>query len=188
MGMCFTLIRLANSTIAELRTTPGKAKHFWMQDDLYPPEPVGFLGRLVGKKEKEQSKCVAAREEGDQAELDKSWDALDYLISEGRKRSGVSRFLTEGGIEIPEDLGYGGPRVYSSSEVREIARYLETVSVETVRAHYDAKMMDQLEIYPQFWFKGGPDLYAYVLSNFATLKDFVGEAAIRGDGIMIVCS
>lgn len=186
--MCFTLVRLADTTIAELRATPAKAQHFWMQEYLFPPEPVGVIGRLFGKKEKERPRCVTAREEGDQAELDKSWDALDYLISEGRNKTGIARFLTEGGIEIPEDLGYGGPRVFTSGEVRDISRYLEMVSLETLRVHYDAKKMDDEQVYPQFWFKGGADLFAYVEANFCVLKDFVREAAGLGAGLMIICS
>ncbi|HUG10609.1 MAG TPA: YfbM family protein [Opitutaceae bacterium] len=186
--MCLSLIRLSDATIAELRSTPAKALHFWLQDELAAPAPVGFIGRLLGRKEEEHPKCSAPREEADDAEIDKAWDALDYLISEQRKKTGLARFLTEGGIEIPEELGYGGPRVFSSEEVREIARLLEAVSQDTLRANYDPKKMNEEGVYPQIWVQGGADLFDYVVGNFVTMKSLVSDAATRGQGMMIVCS
>ena len=186
MGICLAMVRLSDAAIDEIAAAPKKVLHFWMQDEAPGPEPAGWLARLLGKRNPATLKCSVPREAGDETDLDKSWDAMDYLLSEGRKKEGLSRFLTEGGEPIPEEIGYGPPRVLRSVEVKRIAAFLEGVSPELLRRHYDGPAMDRAEVYPGIWGRDGEEGFEYVASYFESLCSFVREAAERGLGLMII--
>ena len=186
MGICLAMVRLSDAAIDEISATPKKALHFWMQDETPEPEPTGFLGRLLGKKNPGIQRCSVPREEGDETDLDKAWEAMDYLLSDGRKEGGVARFLTEGGQEVPEAVGYGPPRAIRSAEVKRIAEFLVGVTPEMLRRRYDGPAMDEAQIYPQIWARDGDEGFDYVISFLGPMSSFIQEAAKRGLGIMIV--
>jgi hypothetical protein len=186
MGICLALVRISDETIEELRTDPKRALHFWMRDEVPEPISPNWFARLLGAQKKPLSKCTAIREEDDETDLDKAWDAMDYLLSKRRTVSGVARFLTVGGEKIPEEVGYGPPRVFRSVEVNKIADFLATITDEFLRVHYDGQLMDDAKIYPQIWSRDGDEGLEYVLNFLNPLRDFVQGAAKRGDGLMIV--
>ncbi len=186
MGICLVMIRLSDSTIDELIETPKKAPSFVFPEIAAESPPVGFLGRLFGKKSEIIQICSVPRESDDETDLDKAWEGMDYLLSDGRKLGGVARFLTEGGVEVPEEVGYGPPRVIKSAEVKDIDLFLMSVSPEILRARYEPKAMDRLKIYPQFWTRDGDEGFDYIISFFDSLRTFIREAAGKGAGIMIV--
>ncbi len=66
------MARLSDAAIDEICATPKKALHFWMQDEAPEVEPVGFLGRLFGKKAAGIQRCSAPREDGDETDLDEA--------------------------------------------------------------------------------------------------------------------
>jgi hypothetical protein len=182
------MVRLSDAAIDEISAAPKKALHFWMQEQTPEPEPLGWLDRLLGKKEELAQKCSVLREPGDETDLDKAWDGMDYLLSNGRAAGGVARFLTEGGEEIPEELGYAPPRVIRSPEIKEIAAFLSEVTPEMLRSRYDGRAMDREKIYPEIWARDGEDGFDYIISFFEPLRTFISDAAQRGAGIMIIYS
>jgi hypothetical protein len=186
MGICLAMVRLSDAAIDEICATPKKALHFWMQDEAPEAEPVGWFGRLLGKKDSGSPKCSVSREPEDETDLDKAWEAMDYLLSEGRRNEGTARFLTEGGVEVPEEIGYGPPRVIRSAEVKKIDAFLRGVKPESLRAHYVPQAMDREKIYPQIWARDGDEGFEYIFSFFEPLRSFISDAAQRGVGIMIV--
>ncbi len=186
MGICLAMVRLSDTAIDEICATPKKVLHFWMQDEAPEPEPVSWLGRLLGKKEGCFQRCSVSRESGDETDLDKAWEAMDYLFSDGKKTEGTARFLTSGGVEIPEEVGYGPPRVFRSGEVKKIHAFLSGVTSEALRSRYDPKAMDREKIYPQIWTRDGAEGFDYIISFFEPLRVFVSDAARRGSGIMII--
>jgi len=157
-----------------------------MQDEAPETEPVGWLGRLLGKKDPVSPKCSVSREPEDETNLDKAWEAMDYLLSEGKKNEGEARFLTKGGTEVPQEIGYGPPRVFRSVEVKKIDAFLRGVSAESLRAHYAPQAMDREKIYPQIWARDGDEGFEYIISFFEPLRRFVSDAARQGVGIVIV--
>jgi hypothetical protein len=180
------MVRLSDAAIDEICATPKKALHFWTQDEAPEAEPVSWFGRLLGKKDTGSPKCSVSREPDDETDLDKAWEAMDYLLSEGRKKGGVARFLTEGGVEVPEEVGYGPPRVIRSTEVKKIDAFLRGVTSELLRAQYAPQEMDREKIYPQIWARDGDEGFEYIISFFEPLRIFVADAAQRNVGIMIV--
>jgi hypothetical protein len=185
MGICLGIVRLSDAAIDEISAAPKKALHFWMQDDTPEPAPVGWLGHLFGRKEEGIQRCSVSREPGDEADLDKAWDAIDYLLSDGRKTEGISRFLTEGGDVVLEEFGYGPPRVIRSAQVKEIDAFLRDVGADVLRARYEPETMDRAKVYPQIWARDGEEGFEYIVGYFEPLRSFVHEAALRGMGMMI---
>ncbi len=186
MGITLAIARLSDAAIDEICADPRRALHFWMQDEAPPPKPVSFIERLLGKKQTSIPRCSVPREPGDETDLDKAWDAMDYLLSDKRRIGGQARFLTESGTEVPEEIGYGPPRVIRSAEVKEIAAFLDGVSPEVLRARFDGQAMDKAEIYPQIWTRDGDEGVEYVVGFLKPLRDFVAEAAKRNSGLMLV--
>jgi len=186
MGICLVMLRLDDKTIEEICTTPKKALHFFMQDEAPEPTPVGILGRLFGQKETILQKCSAPREPNDETDLDKAWDAMDYLLSDGRNETGIARFLTEGGTEVKEEIGYGFPRVLKSSEVTKIDTFLKTLSEGILRSRYRPNDMDKMKVYPQIWSRDGDDGFEYIISFLEPLRLFISEAVSKNSGIMII--
>ena len=186
MGICLTIVRLSDAAIDELRATPKKALHFWMQDEVPATEPAGWLGRLLRRKDSGWPKCSFNREAGDETDLDKAWEAMDYLLSEGRRSSGEGRFLTEGGVEVAQEIGYGSPRVIRSADVKKIDAFLRGLTAESLREQYDPLAMDREKIYPQIWERDGDEGFDYIVSFFEPLRRFISDAAHRSVGIMIV--
>ncbi len=64
---------------------------------------------------------------------------MDYLWSDGRRTESVARFLTLGGQEVAEEVGYGPPRVIRSSEVKRIAEFLAGVTAQSFTAGREAE-------------------------------------------------
>lgn len=186
MGVCLVMVRLSDAAIDEIVATPAKALHFWMQDEAPEAEPIGFLARFFGKKAVPSSRCSVPREEGDETDLDKAWDAMDYLLSDGRRIEGIARFLAEGGQEVPEEVGYGYPRVFRQIEVNLIREYLAVITPDILRARYDGPLMDQAEVYPQIWKRDRDEGFDYVLSFFEPMCRFLDEVSNRGEGVMII--
>jgi len=180
------MVRLSDTAIDEIYATPKKVLHFWLQDEAPEPESVGWLGRILGKKEGGVQRCSVPRESNDETDLDKAWEAMDYLLSDGKKTEGASRFLTAGGAEIPEEVAYGPPRVFRSAEVKKIDAFLRGVTSEELRSRYDPEAMDREKIYPQIWTRDGAEGIDYIISFFEPLRVFVGDAARRGSGLMII--
>ena len=180
------MVRLSDAAIDEISVTPQKVLHFWMQDDVLESEPTGFWGRLFGKKDTGIYRCSVSREEGDETDLDKAWEAMDYLLSDGRKTGGIARFLTEGGQEIPEEVGYGSPRAIRSSAVKQIAEFLTGVTPEILHRRYDGPAMDRAKIYPQIWTRDGDEGFDYVISFLEPMRSFIQEASRREMGILII--
>ena len=186
MGICLVMVRLSDAAIDEICATPKKAVHFWMQDEAPEPAPAGFLGRLFGKKDEGLQKCSVPREAGDETDLDKAWDAMDYLLSEQRRIKGVARFLTEGGEEVPEEIGYGHSRMIRSAAVKDINALLTNVTPELLRLRYDPQAMHRETIYPRRWARDGDKGFEYIVSFLEPLRRFISETAQRGLGVMIV--
>jgi len=186
MGICLSIVRVKDATIDEICASPKKLVHFWLQDDSPEPAPVGLIGRLFGKKKSEVPKCTATRVDGDETDVDKAWDAIDYLISEKRTKLGLARFITEGGTEIHEDVGYGGARAYYSRDVKKISDLLNEIDLKVLRRSYEPREMDNSDVYPQFYVRGGDDIFDYVSTNFLSLKAFLHESASQNEGVLLI--
>jgi len=188
MGVCCVVVRLQDETIDELLAAPRKIWHFYSPGDPREPKPVSPLGRLLGFKPEPYPECSAPRGEDDSVDLDKAWDGIDYLLSDGRKNLGICRLLTMKGERINEEIGYGRPYAFRSALVREFNDFLGITSAETLRERYDDKVMTRARVYPNSsWDPRGEHstLEAYLIPNYENLKAFIGDTAKYRQGVIV---
>jgi hypothetical protein len=184
MGVVCVIVRLRNETIDELVATPRKVWHFYSPDDMPEPEQVGFIGRLLGRHQSSNPLCSAPSRDDDRIDLDKSWDGIDFLLSNGKKDTGICRLLTKGGLAIKEEVGYGKPQAFRSTQVQEFNRLLQAVSGEDLLKRYDAKKMAAANLYPKGIWNNEGDV-DYAIGNYDRLCPFIKETARLNQGVIL---
>jgi len=113
--------------------------------------------------------------------LDKAWHGLHWLLAKnaGSTSAAPSKIIF-GGEEIGKNLGYGRPRIFTPSEVKQIALLLDSLSPDDLKKNYDPQAMDKANIYPNDWVeweKDGEPALDDLLSAFQELKAFYRRAA-----------
>jgi hypothetical protein len=122
-------------------------------------------------------------------DLDKAWHGIHYLLTGSATEGTVPLcFLLVGGQPIGEDFGYGPPRCFSPAEVGAVAAALSSVSSDALRARYDPKVMQRLDVYPGIWVREGDEGFAFVHNYFEELKQFVAGAAENGEALVLFLS
>jgi hypothetical protein len=125
-------------------------------------------------------------------DVDKAWHCLHFLLT-GTADGGdppLNFILTGGEPAGDEDVGYGPARVFSSAEVVQIAKALESIDRRWLVARFDAKMMDRFEIYPDggHWSDVDPaseESFGYYLGGFDSIKSLVRRGASKGLGMLV---
>jgi hypothetical protein len=123
------------------------------------------------------------------ADLDKSWEALYYLLT-GYGISGIddaqpplSWTLFSGQeVDPDQDLGYGPGFYVTPEQVKEVDQALQDISQNEMISRFDGPKMNREGIYPEIWDEA--DTIDYVLDNFETLKKCYKEAAENGEAIV----
>ncbi len=124
MSMCFQLIAIAPTDIEKL--SHGDA-----------------IDKLL---------CEHIQAPSDHAlDIDKSWDAVDFLFHQSDKSLLPRNWLTESGEPIGEDLGYGPARVWSNEILSEITEKTALCDVASIKADFDFALLSQAKVYPNFW-------------------------------------
>ena len=124
----------------------------------------------------------------EELDLDKAWHGIHYLLCDSPwEGMHPLNFVVSGGAPVGDvDVGYGPARVYTSSEVAEIAKALEPISKESLRKKFDPKDFFENEIYPEIWDEPIEEcLDTYVLSYFEDLKAFVIKAQDESKGLIV---
>ncbi|HEY2841709.1 MAG TPA: YfbM family protein, partial [Pirellulales bacterium] len=82
--------------------------------------------------------------------LEKAWHGLHYLLTgEAWDGQGPLAFLLAGGEQIGDDDE--SPRWFTPEETKRIHLALTSVSDELLWSRFDAKQMEQKQIYPGIW-------------------------------------
>jgi hypothetical protein len=122
-------------------------------------------------------------------DIGETWHGLQYLLT-GTAWEGQAPldFLVRGGEDvgdIPSDEGTA--RVFTPEQVQGLAGALGALSEAKLFERYDPARMQQQDIYPGFWEEPPPDLdpREELRSYFEELKQFVGEVARRGQGLLV---
>ena len=188
MGVTCVIIRAADATLDELVATPRKVWSFESPDRQRPPRKPSFLGRLLGQVATPDPICSASRQPGDTLDLDKAWDGIDFLLSNGKKDAGICRLLTMKSVEIHEEIGYGKPRVFHARQVQEFNSFLETVSAEALQQRYDPQEMTRANLYPKgIWNSWDRDeALDYVTAHYTALQSFIRETAQLNQGVIVL--
>ena len=194
MGMCMGLCALGDDDIARLLRDPPLV---WTV--LAPDEPDVYLeasglrrswwSRLLGLRGGASALPAPIGAPLAEADIDKAWHGIHYLLT-GSAWGGEPPldFLVNGGVAVGDvDVGYGPARVIPSTGVQAIHAALSTLGAGDLRARFDREAMGRLEIYPDIWAgdEGEDGAINYCLHHFATLQDFISEAAARRMGILI---
>ena len=119
-------------------------------------------------------------------DIDKAWHGIHFLLTDcAWEGSGPVAFILNGGRGIEKDLGYGPPRGFSSSEVKEIAAALQSVDADALFAKADQAKFTTEEIYPQIWDEPKDECIGYLIHHFNSLKKFVQETADANKALVI---
>jgi len=188
MGIAYCLIRVAPEVIDQLRGRPkAAAKFIYRDDDVYKAPNRGLLGRLFGV-DREKDGPVPDRREGDEAELDKSWHLIHYLLSgsSGRGESPLGLIGDDLHPLADVDLGLGKPNVISSSDVQAFSQATAAMSDAVFLTRFKPDEMPVRELYMgDVIARGDHDhMMEYALDNFHILRDFAATAAANGEAII----
>jgi hypothetical protein len=124
---------------------------------------------------------------GSTLDIDKMWHGIHFLLTGSAEPTNAPGSLAIfGGKEVGDDLGYGPARLLSPSDVKLVAQLLKDTSVEKLRARYDAKKMDQLQIYPSIWLSEGDDAFNELAASYRMLAAFYEKTAAAGQAMLLV--
>jgi hypothetical protein len=128
--------------------------------------------------------------EGDEAtddwlSLDKAWQGVHFLLT------GTVDATPEplgqavlGGQEVGEDDGYGPPRLMDPATVAEVATALSGLTDDEVRARFDTRTMQAMDVYPQIWDEDNV-LEDYLMPFVQALRQFYARASHRGAAVLL---
>jgi hypothetical protein len=126
----------------------------------------------------------------DRLDVDKAWHCLHFLLT-GTAWEGAPPldFVATGGREVgEEDVGYGPARAFTSADVNAIARALEPIDGAELARRFDARRMNQLEIYPGGWDEVDPtseDSFGYFSGAFDSVRELVLRGSREGRGLLV---
>ncbi len=123
-------------------------------------------------------------------DLHKSWHVLHYLFTGSAYDVELpAGALLGGGAETGRDTGYGRPRILNPTETAAFARFLETASLDDLKARLDPAVLAANDVYgaPQ-GDSDDPDMDRIELEEeietyFPMLRDYVCAAAANGEAI-----
>lgn len=192
MGICCAFIRLSDRNIEAMIGQPSLV-YSLLELPIESPRPTGgFFARLFGRTPPSPSPVATVtlpdpREEGDEGDVDKAWQAIHYLLTgSAEPTDSLLGFLCSGGTTIEgTDVGYGPPRAYTSAQVASIATELTSLDRDSLHQRYQPKEMDRQNVYPQIWARDGEEGFEYAWANFEGLRTLLAEASRRKQGLLV---
>lgn len=163
--------------------------------ETQPTEKPSLLDRILGRSSDASASgggfmLDAKAGEGHEDDLDKSWHVLHYCLT-GDLGGGTHPlgFIAYGGRNLPTDLGYGPPRVFSAEEASKVHSALSQVSHDDLKAQW-AKIGDEHEaLYlGDVIVEEGDEGFEYITQNFDRLQKFVNSCAEHQLGFMTFIS
>lgn len=192
MGICCTFIRLSDRNLEALVRQPSLVYSLLGMPVEAPRQTVGFFARLFGRTSpppppSEPVTLPDSREEGDEGDVDKAWQAIHFLLNgTAQPTDSLLGFLYSGGTTIADtDVGYGPPRGFTSAQVASIAAELSALDRDTLYRRYKPKEMDEQGVYPQIWAEDGDKGFDYAWQHFEGLRSLLAEAQRRKQGLLV---
>lgn len=126
--------------------------------------------------------------------LDRYFDMLHYLLSEGRRRgeydgADLGARSIRGGMSLPEHLrgGQGHPIRYTPPvEAVEIAAWLEGLTIGDLRSAYSPAEMERQCVYKYWADRADEQTWDRIVGYFEGLRSFYAEVAAHGEGVLVV--
>ncbi|MCC5874667.1 MAG: YfbM family protein [Candidatus Sumerlaeia bacterium] len=204
MSMILDLYAVPDEAIDALVENPEFIKDYLggRVSDPEPPPPPGFLARLMGRKpepwEPKPVPEVLRRRRFPEESLEKTWHGLHFLLTGkagaedefGEEQDEAvsddpAYWLIYGGVIIDEDVGYGPPHAFKSSEVKRYLAYLESVDEEALLAAYDPQKMEAMGLYAGDWVRNSEQELNWLVEYFQILREFVSKTASDNHGLVI---
>ncbi|WP_455203830.1 YfbM family protein [Kaarinaea lacus] len=197
MSMCYNLLTISDNNIHEVLHNPPLIWRILAPDsqDLYfnalnDINQMSIFKRWFHKNDSavptEAPTLVFLEGEGIDADLDKSWHGIHYLLTKSAwSGDWPLNFLLCEGKEVGDiDTGYGPARTFKSSEVKEIASALAVIDHDTLKENFDPGDMAHQDIYPDIWLNELDQALDYCLKYFDRLKQHVSNAAQSDMGLL----
>jgi hypothetical protein len=192
MGVCCAFIRLSDRNIEAIIRHPKLVYSLLGIPEEPSRSANGFFARLFGRssmasQSPEHSSLPDPREDDDEGDVDKAWQAIHYLLT---GTAGPSKtllgFIVDGGSVLKgTEIGYGPPRFFSSAQVASIVSEVKTFDRESLRSRYKPKEMDDRDVYPQIWSRDGDEGFDYIWEHFEILRSLLAEAERQKQGLMV---
>jgi hypothetical protein len=157
------------------------------QSACYIPVAPDELDRVRADPSLMNSLVERGRERGEEFTVEKTWDAIRYLIANGPKRDDpVLAEAILGGEALPEsETGHMAPRYLVSGQVRAVAAALGRVSPADLRAAFDPARMNEEFVYPVAWDADRAEWeWNYIWQWFTALVEGFAKAAQEGKGLL----
>lgn len=118
-------------------------------------------------------------------EIDQSWNGIFWLLTgQVESAEGVLGDAILGGEALEEEFGYGPPKLLSPERVVAVARALEGIDAETLRARFDAEAMRAAGVYPEgIWSEAGI-FDEFIAPNHRDVQRFYTHAASTGSWVL----
>ena len=149
----------------------------------------GLFRRLLGRSQALPEDLALGPGEGADADLDKAWHGLHYLLT-GTAWDGEAplNFLLCGGQQIGDiDVGYGPARSFFAAEAAEILQPIASLEDTQLRDRFNPDEMTALEIYPEIWTRGSSedDTLGYLMEYFTVLKQHLEKVVDCSHGFVV---
>jgi hypothetical protein len=115
------------------------------------------------------------------------WDGIQFLLREHRPRSLAGRWLAAGTTVSASTAPLPAARILSAAEVAALDAELRTIEPEDLAPHYDARALDQAEVYPRRWqeWEETFDPLGQVLEHYTFLQSAAKNAAASGSALLL---
>jgi hypothetical protein len=160
MGMVLCLRGATEQDLAGLRADTNAADDFLFDDDAYR------AGELI--------------------DFDKAWNALQFMFTGSDAESDHPlSFFPYNPERIGTDNGYGGPWVFTPTQVKAFNSALTELSDEELESRYDPTEMVKHDVYlADSLVDDGPEGLEYVMQSVPALRALVERCAANGSSMI----
>ena len=109
-----------------------------------------------------------------------AWPGIQFLLE--KAGFGALAKIMLGVEEIGGDLGCGPARIISPLEMRELALGFNEIGPTSLVANFSAEEMQRIPVFPENIWADREASLNYLLTNYATLREFFVDSASRGLG------
>lgn len=121
--------------------------------------------------------------------LETAWHAIHFMLTDNVYDGDFPmNFLLAGGEDVGcIDVGFGPARVIESINVKEINRYLSSLTPDLFMTFYDADNLTRKKIYPEIWYRfyADDENRAYIRGKYELMRSTVERAATHNLGLLI---
>lgn len=120
-------------------------------------------------------------------DIDKAWAGILFLLT-GQNIDSLNHplakvFFNDKVIDADQDMGYGPANYLTPAEVSEINNQISKISTQDFKKNFDAKKMEELEVYPTIWDEGD-EAFVFLSEYFKTLQKAYSDAAQNNQAII----